>query len=51
MAAKIAKADFGNAMPDASPGPLPIWRILADPKGNLYRFRRDDALLLRYPTA
>jgi hypothetical protein len=51
MAAKIANADFLNVSPDASPATLPIWQTMADSAGNLYRFRRDGRLLLRYPTA
>jgi hypothetical protein len=30
---------------------LAIWPNMADPGPNLRRFRRDHALLLRYPTA
>jgi hypothetical protein len=50
MAATTTKADFGNAIPDLS-GLSPGLPMMANPAPELYRFRRDDASLLRYPTA
>jgi hypothetical protein len=51
IAAATAIAGFRSAIPDAPLVSSSVSPNIADPAGNLYRFRRDDGALLRYPTA
>jgi hypothetical protein len=50
MAATTVKADLDNAIRNP-PRFLVAWLNMTDPMPDLYRFHRDDSLLLRYPTA
>jgi hypothetical protein len=47
--AASSSADLENAIPD-TPSFLLAWASMADCVADLYRFHRDDPLLLRYAT-
>jgi hypothetical protein len=47
--ASAASANLENAIPD-TPSFLLSWANMADCAADLYRFHRDDPLLLRYAT-